>query len=261
MTAISQFPQPETRKQLQSLFRLIAQFQLWALDTATATCNMRKLLSAKVSYVWTEDCEREFSELKKILCSPLYLQHYDSNLPTTFMADTSPIEGTGFILTQEGKNGKKHIVRCGSVAANKSWRGLSLLESECLRLCWSTQSLDYYLCGCAEVFCMLDHKPLQTLMTAPLETLSPRMLRARLELLPYRIKFVWQPGRCLSICDALGRCPVYQSWRNLPDPLASLTEEAPLNHTILNATCLEDYIGIEVTDKVKEAIRANTGYQ
>ena len=45
------------------------------------------------------------------------------------------------------------------------------------------------------------------------------------------------------------------------DPLASLTEEAPLNHTILNATCLKDYIGIKVTDKVKKAIKADANYQ
>ena len=119
MTAISQFPQPEMRKQLQSLFGLIAQFQSWAPDTATATCHMRRLLSAKVSYVWTEDSQCEFTELKKMLCSPLYLQPFNPFLPTTFMADMSPIEGTGFILTQEGKE-KQHMVRCGSVAAKKS---------------------------------------------------------------------------------------------------------------------------------------------
>ena len=63
---------------------------------------------------------------------PLYLQPYDSNLPTTFMADTSPIEGMGFILTQEGEGGKKHVIHCRSVAAKKSWHGLSPLEAECL---------------------------------------------------------------------------------------------------------------------------------
>ena len=46
MTAISEFPLPESRKHLQSLFGLIAQFHSWAPDTATATSNMRKLLSA-----------------------------------------------------------------------------------------------------------------------------------------------------------------------------------------------------------------------
>ena len=207
MTAISEFPRPETRQHLQSLFCLIAQFQAWAPDTATATSHMRKLLLAKVSFVWTEDCEQEFIELKKILCSPLFLQPYDSSLPTTFSVDTSNLEGTGFILMQEGAQGKKRVVRCSSVAAKKSWAGLSPIEVEAVGLCWSAKSLDYYLRCCPEVLCILDHKPLQTLMEAPLESLSPRMLRACLELLPYRIKYVWAPGRCLSICDALGRRP------------------------------------------------------
>ena len=44
MAAISDFPRPENSKQLQSLFGMIAQFQAWAPDTATATYHMRKLL-------------------------------------------------------------------------------------------------------------------------------------------------------------------------------------------------------------------------
>ena len=98
-------------------------------------------------------------------------------------------------------------------------------------------------------------------MTAPLESLSPRMLRAHLELLPYCIEFTWVPGRRHSICDALGRHPVYQSWKNLPEPLSSLTEDPPLNHVISNVTGLDDYLGIEVTDKVKEAIKSDSNYQ
>ena len=66
MTAVSMFPRPECRKHLQSLFSLVAQFQAWAPDAAACTANMRKLLSAKVAFTWTEECEREFVELKAL---------------------------------------------------------------------------------------------------------------------------------------------------------------------------------------------------
>ena len=99
-------------------------------------------------------------------------------------------------------------------------------------------------------------------MTAPLETLSPRMLHACLELLPYRIEFVWVPGRCHSICDALGRLPVYQSWKNLPEPLSQphRGSTSQPRHIECDRTW-DDYLGIEVTDKVKEAINSDSNYQ
>ena len=240
---------------------MIAQFQVWAPDTATTTYHMRKLLSAKVAFTWTPECEKEFVELKALLCSPLFLRPFDTSLETTFMANTSSLEGTGFVLLQEDPEGKKRVVRCGSVAAKRSWAGLSPIEAECIGLMWSAKSLDFYLCGCPSVKCILDHRPLKTLMEAPLETLSPRMLRAHLELLQYRISFEWQPGRRMSLCDALGRRPVYKSWLNLPDPLESLQQDSPLNHSISNVTGLKPFLGVEVTDSIKEAIKTDDNYQ
>ena len=259
MTAISDFPCPENRKQLQSLFGMITQFQAWAPNTAT--CHMRKLLSAKVAFTWTPETEKEFVDLKALLCSPLFLRPFDTSLETTFMVDTSSLEGTGFVLLQEDKEGKKRVVRCGSVTAKCSWARLSPIKAECIGLVWSAKSLDFYLCGCPSVKCVLDHQPLKTLMEAPLETLSPRMLRARLKLLQYRISYEWQPGRRMSLADALGRRPVYKSWVNLPDPLETLQQDSPLNHSISNVTGIKPFLGVEVTASIKEAIKSDDNYQ
>ena len=106
------------------------------------------------------------------------MKPFDPTLPITFMADTSSLEGTGFFLLQEEEDGKKWVVRCGSVAAKKLWASLSPIESECIGLVWSAKALDYYLCGCPSVTCILDHHPFKTLMEAPMETLIPCMLRA-----------------------------------------------------------------------------------
>ena len=140
-----------------------------------------------MAFTWNEECKREFTDLKEILSSPLFLRPFDPNLKTSFAVDTSNIEGTGFLLTQEDKEGKTRVVRCGSVAAKKSWKSFSPIESEAVRICCAARSLDYYLRGAPVVCCIVGHRPLQTLMTAPLETLSPRMLQAHLKLLPYCI--------------------------------------------------------------------------
>ena len=205
MTAISEFPRPESRKHLQSLFGLVAQFHSWSPDTATATCNMRKLLSAKVAFLWNEECEHEFIGLKEILTSPLFLRPFDPNLETTFAVDTSNLEGTGFLLSQEDEEGKTRVVRCGFVAAKKSWKTLSPIESEAVGICWAAWSLDYYLRGAPKVRCIIDHRPLQTLMTAPLVSLSPRMLRAppRAPPLLHRIHLGARKAPSVSVLEEL----------------------------------------------------------
>ena len=109
---------------------------------------------------------------------PLFLRPFDPNLETSFPVDMSNIEGTGFLLMQEDDEVKTRVILCGSVAAKKSWKSLSPIESEAVGICWAAQSLDYYLCGAPVIRCIVDHCPLHTLMTAPLETLSPRMLQA-----------------------------------------------------------------------------------
>ena len=65
----------------------------------------------------------------------------------------------------------------------------------------------------------------------------------------------------MSLADALGRRPVYKSWQKLPDPLESLQQDSPLHHSISNVTGLEPFLGVEVTTKIKDAIRADTCYQ
>ena len=178
-----------------------------------------------------------------MLCSPLFLSLLIPRSQPPLWPTRLAWRAQGFVLLQEDAEGKKRVVRSGSVAAKKSWASLSPIESEAIGLVWSADSLDYYLHGCPSITCVLDHCPLKTLMEAPMETLTPRMVRARSELLQYMINFEWAPGRRMSICDALGRRPVHQSWLNLPDPLESLQQDAPLQHSIYNIMGLEPYLG------------------
>ena len=60
MTAVEQFPQPETKSQVRQLLGLCQQFSLWVLDMAPATMNMRSLLRKATVFVWTPECEIEF---------------------------------------------------------------------------------------------------------------------------------------------------------------------------------------------------------
>ena len=129
------------------------------------------------------------------------------------------------------------------MAAKKSWASLSPLESEGIGLVWAATSLHYYMHRCPSITCILDHHPLKTLMEALMETLSPRMFRAHSMLLQYIINFEWSPGQRMT------------------DPLESLQEDAPLQHSISNITGLEPFIGVEVSDSIKAAIRVDTSYQ
>ncbi|GFV23164.1 hypothetical protein TNCV_658801 [Trichonephila clavipes] len=58
----------------------------------TAKANLNKIL-------WSKDCQVAFSgaTIKKEICSPKILVHYDPSLPLTLASDASPV-GIGCVL-------------------------------------------------------------------------------------------------------------------------------------------------------------------
>ena len=63
MEAIEQFPRPETKSKVRQLLGLCQQFSQWMLDMASATVNMRLLLRKSTAFVWTAECQEEFTQM------------------------------------------------------------------------------------------------------------------------------------------------------------------------------------------------------
>ena len=92
-----------------------------------------------------------------------------------FLVYISNLEGCGYILLKKEEDGMIRVIKSSSIAAKKTWTNILPLEMEAIGLVWSACHLNWYLEGVPSVEVIINHKSIQTLMMAHLESLSPCM--------------------------------------------------------------------------------------
>ena len=164
------------------------QFSQWVPDMAPATVNMRSLLRKATAFVWTAECEAEFVQMKAVLTDERFIKAYDPNLYTELLVDTSKVAGCGYILIQRTQEGTVSIIRCGSVAATRSWASMAPIEAEATGIGWAVEHCSYYLKGSDKVVTVVtDHFPLVAVFNKCVFDLSQRLWNIRSPLMDYKI--------------------------------------------------------------------------
>lgn len=212
MEAVSQFPRPESKRHVRQLLGLAQQFAVWVPDMAPATVNLRSILKKATAFVWTPECEAEYQQIKVVLCDEKYIKPFDPSLDTELLVDTSKVAGAGYLLIQrpQGEGEPVHIVRCGSVAAKKSWASMAPVEAEATGLGWAVQHCSHYLKGSDKTIAVItDHYPLVSVFDKCVFDLSQRLWNVRSLIMDQRLEVRWVPGKQQAAADALGRNPVW----------------------------------------------------
>ena len=93
---------------------------------------LRKLTRKCPFFVWGEEQQAVFTQLKNCLCNADVLGYYDKNAKTQVIADASPY-GLAEILLQE-QNGEKRIICNASRTLSEIERRYSQTEKEVLDL-------------------------------------------------------------------------------------------------------------------------------
>ena len=70
---------------------------------------LRRLTHTKQEWMWKEEQEKPFDDLRKSLCKAVTLSLFYIGKPTTIVVDTSP-HGLGAILTQSSKDGSNSLI-------------------------------------------------------------------------------------------------------------------------------------------------------
>ena len=217
MMAISNFPKPKDVSGVRSFLGLANQFQSFLPDLAHNTRLMRSLLSKKNAFVWTEEHDKEFEVVKKLLTSDPVNQPFDKDLPTVLLSDASTLNGLGFALIQEdGEN--KRIVKCGSCALTDTQSRYAVIELEAMGIQYGLERCEYFLRGCEKLTVKTDHQPLVGIW--PMEKadiINPRLYKVRERTERFQFDIVWVPGKKNEIADALSRYPVFDPDETLID--------------------------------------------
>lgn len=96
------FPRPKHAKEIQSFHGLANYYRKFIKDFANIASPLYKLTKINESFVWTEECEKAFIQLKQALITKSVLAYPDFDKDFTITTDASKV-AVGAILDQEGR--------------------------------------------------------------------------------------------------------------------------------------------------------------
>lgn len=90
------------------------------IPNSSITLNpLHRLLKKDIEFIWSEECEKSFTEIKKLLCAQPVLEIFDKDLPIKIYTDAS-LEGIRAILKQVQIDGREKPVAYFSKKLNEA---------------------------------------------------------------------------------------------------------------------------------------------
>ena len=190
---IVKYPIPTSRKELARFLGMAGYYRNFCLNFSEIAAPLTNLLSKKVKFVWTDDCQLAFDKVKLLLQKSPVLKSPDYEKPFKLIIDSSDI-GTGSVLVQEASDGLDHPVSYFSKKFLKYQKNYSVVEKETLGLVLTPFKIKVYT----------DHNPLTFLKT--MKNKNQRLVRWSLALQEYNLEIQHIPGSENVVADALSRC-------------------------------------------------------
>ena len=200
---ISDFPRPESRKQLMRFLGMAGYYRKFCQNFSTVAEPLTQLLSKKAKFLWNDKCEQAFEELKAILMSAPVLSAPDFDDQFKLAVDARDV-AAGAVLLQEDKRGVDLLICYFSKKFNTNQRNDSTVQKECLALVLALQHFEAYVSSsCAPVIVFSDHNSLVFLHK--LKNKNQRLLRWNLMLQEYNLEIRHIKGKDNLIADCLSR--------------------------------------------------------
>lgn len=173
-------------------------------DLATIAEPLRDLTKKAVKFVWSDEHDRAFQQIKNKLAAATKLGFFDVRDKTTVMADASPT-GLGAVLIQTNSLDVSRVICYASKSLTDTERRYCQTEKEALALVWSVERFHMYLYG-RPFELMTDCKALEYLFT-PRSKPCARIERWVLRLQSFDYQIVHIPGS-QNIADSLSRLAI-----------------------------------------------------
>ncbi|GFR29767.1 hypothetical protein TNCT_40401 [Trichonephila clavata] len=158
ISAVVNAPVPKNVHEVKSFLGLVNFYGKFCENLATIANPLNNLTKKNVRFLWSKDCQVAFEQIKKEICSPKVLVHYDPSLPLTLASDTSPV-GIGCVLSHVYPDGSERPIAFASRTLSGSEKKYSQIDKEALSIVWAVKKFYLYLKG-RRFTLITDHKPL-----------------------------------------------------------------------------------------------------
>ena len=128
---IVKYPIPTSRKELARFLGMAGYYRNFCLNFSEIAAPLTNLLSKKVKFVWTDDCQLAFDKVKLLLQKSLVLKSPDYEKPFKLIIDSSDVS-----------DGLDHPVSYFSKKFLKYQKNYSVVEKETLGLVLALEHFD-----------------------------------------------------------------------------------------------------------------------
>jgi hypothetical protein len=201
--AVLRFPAPKTITNVRSFLGLIGYYQKYIRAYSRMAGPLFELTKKDVMFVWDQNCQRAFDDMKRALMGAPILVRPDFKGSFCLDVDWST-KGVSAILSQ--KEGRfERVIAYASKALTVAQRKFHPMEGECYALIWGILHFRQYLHR-THFTLRTDHKPLEWL--AIVSNAHGRRGRWIDMLQDFSFKIVHRPSMRHANADALSRNPV-----------------------------------------------------
>lgn len=201
ISAIVEYPVPRSIKDVRRFLGMSGWYRKFISNYASITTPLTDLLKNRKKFVWDDNAQKSFEELKCLLSSAPVLHSPDFARPFYIHCDASKT-GIGSVLVQVNSEGDEVPVAFMSKKLNKAQRNYSVTEQECLAAVLSIKKFRPYIEG-HEFTVVTDHASLKWLMSQ--NDLSSRLARWALKLQGFNFRILHRKGSQNIVPDALSR--------------------------------------------------------
>lgn len=245
--------EPKTASEVRSFLGLVNFCSRFIPDLATTAEPLRKLTRTNTPFVWGNEQNEAFRELKNKMSSANSLAYFDKDAETMIISDASPV-GLGAVLIQKQQNVMR-VVAYASRCLSDVERRYSQTEKEALSIVWACERFHVYLYG-IHFKVLTDHKPLEVIYSKTHKP-SARIERWVLRLQNYDFTVQYLPGP-ENIADTLSRLiPVKPELTvNVADEYVRFVAENAAPNAISIQEIEEKSAEDDVLSVVREAIQS-----
>ena len=205
LQAMRDLVRPDSKKSVEKLLGLFRTFSCFDKNCALLTPHLRYLTNKNTKFSWGPEHEEEFLAIKQLISRVGVLESFDMSRETYLFVDAST-KGLGFILLQKDKDGKYHVITCGSTGLSDTQTRYSITELETLAAVWALGKCKFWLIGANMVYLVTDHKPLTDMMKKSINDVHNTRLQSMMEkTLCYNITWKYLRGEHNLIADMFSR--------------------------------------------------------